>query len=54
MMASALLHHGVGPLERRAVGQLRVHQDVALVFFGHEAAGDAADEHRRSAYEARR
>ena len=36
-----LLHHGVGALERRGVGQQRVDQQVALVLLGHEPAGNA-------------
>ena len=40
-----LLHDGVGALERRRVGQLRVDHDVALIFFGHEAAGNVPHEH---------
>ena len=47
-----LLHHGVGSFERRAVGQQRVDEDVALVLLGHEPGGNALDESHRQVHQA--
>ncbi len=44
-IASAFFIDGVGALERRRVGQLRVDHDVALVLLRHEAAGNVPDQH---------
>ena len=40
----SLLHHRVGALERRGVGQQRVDEEKALVLLGHEAARNVPHE----------
>ena len=49
-----LLRDALGALERRAVGQLPAHDEVALILGGHEARRHPLVEHRRGDQQRRR